>query len=217
MEFWGFTGLIINDKALSVRHEADRLATNGIERVLNRAVAGTARVFNYWGYNALRSNCKLFFILKRVPREDMARLSNGRPMQAEAQQYLRAKSSSNKRAGSDAFAVPEAAPNMLYYRLGEKNDFLIVYEQDAEGRQLHASPFQLVPYATDSTEGVPLKARKYIDVDGSVAYGLVYQVGYTIEPQTQGDPSSSPGSILDVKSLSDAGQLNIAVVIETCA
>lgn len=215
-KFWEMTGLVINDRSLSVRNPEDRIASNGAERLLNRCVAGTARGFNYWGRNALRSNCKLYFILKRVSRKELAMLSNGRPMLAEGQRFLNAMSSKRGNGSLLALSAEGAGVNTLYYKLGEKSDFLIVYETDHDGRKLHPSPFQLVPYATDASEGVPLKARAYTEIDGSRAYGIVYEVGFTIEPQTNGDVSSSVGSMLSVKSLTDAGQLNMAVKIETC-
>lgn len=213
-QYWEMAGLVINDRTLNVKNPEDRIATNGSERLLNRCVAGTARSFNYWGRNALRSNCRLFFILKRVPRHELAQLADGRPLTAEAQRYMY---SLTKQAAGAVLAKEGLNANTLYYKLGEKGDFAIVYETDGSGRKLHPSPFQLIPYATDSGQGVPMKAREYREIDGSKAYGVVYEVGATFEPLVSGDVSCSSGSILSVKSLTNAGQLNIAVKIASSA
>jgi hypothetical protein len=92
---------------------------------------------------------------------------------------------------------------------------LTVYSRSSRGQTLHPNPFQLVPYATDNSMGVPLKERQYVELDGSVATGVVIEVGCTFDPIVPGYPEDGMAGMVDASRLADAGQLDIQMHIIT--
>jgi hypothetical protein len=156
-------------------------------------------------------------VLKRVQRRELSQLSSGRPLKAEAKRYLDSIANQGNANKRKRLALSAVAQNTLYYQLGENKDALSVFEQDAEGRQLHPAPYQLVPYATDSAEGVPLRVRQFRNLDGSKDYGVAFFVGYTVDPLVAGEPGNAGGSMISATNLANSGQLRMHVSIETMA
>lgn len=206
---WEMMGAVINEGAVASTNAAAN-KHGGVERLLNICQAGPVRVFNMFGKAALRSNARLSFILKRVPRTEIAKIAKGRPVVSELKRLLGP-------ALSSATGVPigKTAAETLYYKIGEHKEFLAVYSVNEQGEKLHPSPFQLVPYVSNSSAPVPMAARRYYEEDGSVAYGVVIEVGAVFDPIVPGHAATSMAGMVNVDQLKDAGQLDIQAKIVT--
>ena len=205
---WAMDGLVINEESTSVGNTANRTTNESAESLINIANAGPARCFNYFGAKALKANVILGFILKRVDRAELAALTQGRPFKDEARRQIANRQEDNR-------LVALFAKDSIYYKLGEKKDFLAVYSQDNMGRELHPRPFQLVPYCTDTFMGPTLNDLSYPALNGADRFGIFIEVGCSVYPITQGQPEDGIAGMIDESRLASAGQLHVQVNIET--
>ena len=194
---------------------ATQYASGDKDKVINGCVAGTARSYNYWGKNGRMGNYALYFILKRVDRAELAEQSHNAGYGHVAMPVKAAKSRTDGESGSRKYRLTDyTGSNTLMYKLGERREALPVFETAENNKKLHKRPFQLVPYAVNSTEGVPLAARRYERLDGSTEYGIVFQVGYTYEGMSGTSSPGAPLMPMNVDELFRAGMINMAVSIQ---
>jgi hypothetical protein len=205
---WEIDGLVINEVATSVVNTANRTVAAASERLVNICNAGPARSFNYFGNAAKKSNVIVGFIVKRVPRAELSALTQGRPFKDEARREI-------ARQQNDLRLVAPVSKDTIYYKLSEKKDYLAVYSRDNLNRPLHPSPFQMVPFATDSFMGPSLKDLHYKTANGADAYGIWIECAQTVYPITQGHSEDAIAGMIDESRLASAGQLHVHVNIET--
>jgi len=213
MANWEIQGVVLNDSPMDVVNQANRSLESAVERIAVLTVAGKTPCFNYWGKGALKSSAKLYLVLKRVPRTELVELSQFHPAKSAASRRLEiAKNSRLERAPVNPTS------STLYYKTDHYGQHLAVPSISENGQQLHTHPFQFMPYVTDSFRGVPLDVLRYTNPDGTVDFGIAYEIGYTREAfPGQGDPDNYSGSVMSVSKLFESGTLYIDVKIETLA
>lgn len=115
-------------------------------------IHGHCYVINYWGIEA-RKGTKLFFIAKRVDREDDGII----PIE-------------EKSSGPYVMGVN--------YNKGERWGLT---NKEAKEHGIVKRPFQILPWAKAGMDYPPLEDRKYIDNNGMTRYGSVIFVGTVME------------------------------------
>lgn len=211
LDDWAVEGVAINSGGGKKRPRgmADpRSSQHGFEKWVNSCVQGEVQAVNPWGPKGANRRCKLYFILKRVPRTTLARL-----------------------VGHAVHSTH--ADDMASYRLTPEGSVVSVYSEGGK----HPAPFQLIPWAQEPGKAIPEDVLKYEYKLGNAIVqgrGVVIQVGSTqsslsvqVAPvtfaqatqassQTRNEIMEEHGLRLinDAKSMVDAGQILMHVNVQ---
>lgn len=205
MKTYELFGAVINEEKLNVTNTHSGQDTGSSERLVNFANQGPCTVCNYWGNKALKCNVRLFFVLRRVPRTELAKIAKGVPYKSKAMRDI-----------EGGFETPTLSTETIFYNVGGKNSSMTVYPVDNNGERLHPAPFQLVPYVHEKFGDLPPSIRTYYDpVTGFTEPSVVIGVGHSDYPLGKGKSADGFAGITDAKRLSRAGHLRMNVSIVT--
>ena len=164
LDMWSVAGVAINDYGGRKRTRngvAARANEHGYERAVNICVAGETSVLNLWGEKAGDSESRLYLILKRVPRADLAKLVGSRFNMYDT-----------------SVSVPPAGE--ATYQVTDESGL-----QSVDGKNLHPAPYQLVPYTHRGSAPIPADVLEYtteLPGDTGTYRGAAILVGHSHYP-----------------------------------
>jgi hypothetical protein len=160
MSTWSLDGVVRNEEGGEDHTGAQDYLDAANEKVLNITIQGQAYIFNLWG-NKIEPQTKLWFIVKRVPREKLP------------EKYI----VNGKGEGHWAKINKTQAKTIFESRNINKFDSEDDDLDDDDSSILTKNPFQVIPWASAKYDRPPPSELEYVDDFGEISYGKAIYLG----------------------------------------
>ncbi len=164
MSTWSLDGVVRNEEGGKDHTGGQDYLDPSNEKVLNLTIQGQAYIFNLWG-NDIQPQTKLWFIVKRVPREELPEKyivnGNGEGHWAKI----------NKTEAKRIFRTNIGSHSNQSFDDGDD------LGNDDDTGILTANPFQVLPWASVRYDRPPPSVLEYYDDFGEKAYGKAIYFG----------------------------------------